>query len=208
MAVTALVMFGVYALAGFGIRTWLQVRATGDTGFRGISGRPGSAEWWAGVSFAVALVAALGGPVAGLAGLAEVDGLDRDWVHVLGVGVAAIGTLATVVTQVAMGDSWRIGVDEAEKTDLVTDGPFAIVRNPIFTAMGVVGLGLALAVPNLVALVGLVVLLLAIHLQVRVVEEPYLMRTHGDRYLGYAARVGRFLPRIGLLKQPQPQSRR
>jgi len=208
MAVTALVMFGVYALAAFGIRTWLQVRATGDTGFRGISGRPGSAEWWAGVSFAVALVAALAGPVAGLVGLGEVNGLGHERVATLGVGVAAIGTLATVVTQMAMGDSWRIGVDKAETTDLVTDGPFAIVRNPIFTAMGVTGLGLALIVPNLVALAGLVVLLLAIHLQVRVVEEPHLMRTHGARYLGYAARVGRFLPRIGLLKQPQPQSRR
>jgi protein-S-isoprenylcysteine O-methyltransferase Ste14 len=33
------------------------------------------------------------------------------------------------------GASWRIGVDPDERTTLVTSGPFAIARNPIFTAM-------------------------------------------------------------------------
>ena len=34
-----------------------------------------------------------------------------------------------------MGRSWRIGVEEGERTDLVTGGPFAIVRNPIYASM-------------------------------------------------------------------------
>ena len=33
----------------------------------------------------------------------------------------------------------------------------------------------------------------------RFVEEPYLRRAHGEAYRAYAARVGRFLPRIGRL---------
>jgi protein-S-isoprenylcysteine O-methyltransferase Ste14 len=39
----------------------------------------------------------------------------------------------------------------------------------------------------------------AIQMQVRAVEEPYLLRTHGDNYAAYAARVGRFLPGLGRL---------
>ncbi len=35
--------------------------------------------------------------------------------------------------------------------------------------------------------------------QVRAIEEPYLVRTHGAAYTGYAARTGRFLPGIGRL---------
>jgi protein-S-isoprenylcysteine O-methyltransferase Ste14 len=99
----------------------------------------------------------------------------------------------------AMGASWRIGVDESERTSLVTDGPFAVVRNPIFSAMLPTSLGLALMVPNWVAFVGVVALFLALELQVRVVEEPYLQRVHGHAYTEYADRVGRFIPGLGKL---------
>src|SRR5262245_6886356 len=34
-----------YLIFAFGVRTWLHWRSTGSTGFRGISGKPGSAEW-------------------------------------------------------------------------------------------------------------------------------------------------------------------
>jgi protein-S-isoprenylcysteine O-methyltransferase Ste14 len=99
-----------------------------------------------------------------------------------------------------MGRSWRIGVDESSRTDLVTKGPFALVRNPIFSAMFLVFLGLLLLAPNAVALVGFVALVVAVELQVRFVEEPYLLRTHGGRYTDYASRVERFVPGAGKLK--------
>jgi protein-S-isoprenylcysteine O-methyltransferase Ste14 len=52
-------------------------------------------------------------------------------------------------------------------------------------------------IPNAMALAGTVVLLAALHLQVRVVEEPYLRRTHGRHYERYAAKTGRFIPGVG-----------
>lgn len=82
----------------------------------------------------------------------------------------------------------------------MTTGAFAIVRNPIFSAMGVAGVGLALIVPNVLAIGGLVVLRVAIEIQVRVVEEPYLARTHGSAWDAYAARVGRFVPRLSTVR--------
>ena len=74
------------------------------------------------------------------------------------------------------------------------------MRNPIFAAMLLVSLGLVLAVPNLIAFFGLVVSLVGIELQVRGVEEPYLTRIHGERYVSYAQRVGRFVPGLGRIK--------
>lgn len=117
-----------------------------------------------------------------------------------------VGLFGTLAAQLTMGDSWRIGVNEHEKTRLVTGGPFAVVRNPIFTAMIPAILGLALLIPNIVALAGFVALVLAVEMQVRLVEEPYLLRTHGEDYSRYASRVGRFVPGIGRLR-PTASSR-
>ena len=102
-----------------------------------------------------------------------------------------------VVAQLEMGSNWRIGVDESKHTELVTSGAFSVVRNPIFTAMGATGIGLALMVPNVVSLLGMILLTVAIELRVRAVEEPFLARLHGAPYAAYAARVGRFLPGLG-----------
>jgi protein-S-isoprenylcysteine O-methyltransferase Ste14 len=60
-------------------------------------------------------------------------------------------------------------------------------------------LGLMLLTPNLLAVASLLALLLALEIQVRAVEEPYLLRTHGETYRRYAAATGRFLPGIGRL---------
>lgn len=199
MIVAALVLYALYLAVGFGVRTWVQWRRTGDTGFRGISGRLGSPEWWAGVLFVVALVAGVLGPVTALFGLDPLAVMSADAVQVLGTVLAVVGVLATFLTQAEMGTNWRIGVDDTERTDLVTSGPFGVVRNPIFTAMAMTGLGLAFMVPNVVALVGFVMLAVALHLQVRVVEEPYLLRAHGTAYAMYAASTGRFLPGLGRL---------
>lgn len=158
-------------------------------------------EW-----LALALFAAVLGPVAGLVGLPEFPLLDRGGVVVAGVGLAVLGVAGTFLTQLAMGDSWRVGVDETEHTELVTAGPFGLVRNPIFTAMLVSGAGIALVVPNVIALLGWVLLLVAIELQVRVVEEPYLRRQHGEPYRRYLATVGRFIPGIGVeVRAPDQQ---
>lgn len=199
----ALALLALHALFGFGIRTAIQIRRTGDSGFRGLSGTPGSAEWWAGVLFAAAIVGAVLGPVAGLLGLPNL--VDHTWVRTVGIVLAVVGIAGTLITQLAMGDNWRIGVDETEQTELVTTGPFALVRNPIFTAMLITGAGIALVVPNLVAVLAWTLLLVAIQLQVRVVEEPYLRRLHGEPYRHYQATVGRYLPRIGPAHTSQPR---
>jgi protein-S-isoprenylcysteine O-methyltransferase Ste14 len=201
--VTAWVAFGLYLLGlllAFGVRSLVQWRRTGDTGWRLDSGPVGSRRWWAKLLFLAALVLGLAGPVGGLAGLDPVPLLDHPGVRVAGLAVAVAGVVATLLAQTAMGTSWRIGVDEAERTTLLTTGAFRIVRNPIFTAMTVTSLGLALAVPNPVSLAATIVLVASIQVQVRTVEEPYLLRTHGDAYASYAAAVGRFLPGVGTIR--------
>ena len=205
MAELALGAYALYLGLAFGLRTLLQIRRTGESGFKGISGRAGSPEWAAGVLFVVALVTGVLAPVLALTETAlPLDALDRPVIRGAGVALFAGGLAATLAAKVAMGDSWRIGVDATERTDLVTSGPFAVVRNPIFAAMLPASLGLVLMVPSAVAIAGFVALALALELQVRVVEEPYLLRAHGHVYADYAGRVGRFVPAVGRLRDHTP----
>jgi protein-S-isoprenylcysteine O-methyltransferase Ste14 len=200
MAVVALVAYLLYMALAFGLRTVIQLRRTGSSGFEGISGRPGSAEWLAGALFVVAIAVGLAAPLLALASVVEpIGALDTTAVHVVGIVLFVAGLAGTLAAQISMGDSWRIGVDENATTAMVTDGAFAIVRNPVFAAMLPASTGLALMVPSVVALAGLVALFVALELQVRIVEEPHLRRVHGADYDRYAARVGRFLPGIGRL---------
>lgn len=201
MALAALIIYLIWAALAFGLRSLLQWRRTGDTGFRGAGLPLGGVQWWARIAFIAALLIGAAGPLAELAGLDPISSLDHPLVRGGGTALALLGVAATLAAQMSMGASWRIGVDENERTDLVTAGAFALARNPIFTAMIITAAGLTAMVPNVIALSGLVLTVAAIQLQVRAVEEPYLLHTHGENYARYAATVGRFLPGIGRLPQ-------
>jgi protein-S-isoprenylcysteine O-methyltransferase Ste14 len=198
MPAIALTLFAVFTALGFGWRSWEQHRRTGSTGFRGISGHLGSVEWLAGVGFVVALIGALAAPLLQLTGVvAPLPVLVAPWIQLTGIVIAVSGIAAMVWAQLDMGDSWRIGVDDGETTTLVRTGLFGRVRNPIFTAMLLFGFGFALVTPNIVAVIAFALLVGSIEVQVRLVEEPYLLRVHGQAYRDYVATVGRFVPGVG-----------
>lgn len=181
----------VFVLLAFGLRSWVHYRRTGSAGYRGLSGRVGSVEWFGGVLFAAAIVLGLAAPLLSLRGDTSVD-----WVR---AAPLVLGIVGTVHAQLAMGDSWRVGVRVSERTTLVRRGPFKLVRNPIFTWMVVALVGVFVMLPSVVSAAAVVAVVVAIELQVRFVEEPYLLRTHGDDYRSYGARTGRFVPFVGRL---------
>ena len=196
----ALVLFSIFGILGFGWRSWVQYRRTGSTGFRGISAG-GLTERVAGIGFVVALIVAVSAPILQETKVVEpLRMLSAVWVQTVGIVVATAGIAATVYAQLDMGDSWRIGLDVNETTTLVHTGVFGRIRNPIYTAMFTFGIGIVLVTPNVVAGAGLILLIATIELQVRRVEEPYLLRTHGDAYRAYTASVGRFIPGVGLIR--------
>jgi protein-S-isoprenylcysteine O-methyltransferase Ste14 len=195
MAVAVLALEAVFFAVAFGFRTVVQLRATGDTGWRLRSG--GAAAATGSGALLVSLVLAVAAPLADLAGPARWSALDRPAVAAAGVTLMVAGSLLTVWAQLAMGPSWRIGYDPSETTALVTRGPFRFVRNAIYTAMLVTMIGLALALPNVVSATLLAVSCVALEIQVRAVEEPYLLRTHPEEYAEYLARTGRFVLGVG-----------
>lgn len=198
MAGWALGFLGVFGALAVGLRAFVQYRRTGSPGISGTSGALGSAEWTGGALFVLGWVLLVAAAVlAARDALDPIGALDTGAVRAAGVGLFWVGLLATLFAQYAMGDSWRIGVEEGDRTELVTGGIFGLVRNPIYTATMPAFVGVALLVPNPVALVGAVALVTGLEIQTRLVEEPYLLKMHGSAYADYAARVGRFVPGSG-----------
>jgi protein-S-isoprenylcysteine O-methyltransferase Ste14 len=199
MAVLDLVLVAAWVGLVSLLRGAFHYRQTGASPVR-LRDRPGSPQWWARVVSTAGVVLAIAAPLAELAGLAPFGALDQPFFRWAGVALVVAGIVITVGSQVAMGRSWRADVDPDARSPLVTNGPFRLVRNPVFTGSAISVVGLALVVPNVVSLLMVVAFLAGLEIQVRLVEEPYLLRVHGDAYRAYAARTGRFVPGIGRLR--------
>lgn len=94
----------------------------------------------------------------------------------------------------AMGRNWSLAARTRSDHDLVTWGPFAKIRHPIYTGLLAMLLAVMLALGHWWGLlVGLP--LFAIGTWIRVREEERLLHARfGRHYEAYAARVKRFVP--------------
>jgi len=114
---------------------------------------------------------------------------------VLGVLLAAAGYVGTLWCYAAMGDTWRMGVNRKEKTDLVCRGPYRSVRHPIYLFQVVMLAGVASLLPTLLSVIVLVVHLVCVWIKA-LDEESHLLTVHGQEYSDYRSRTGRLFPKI------------
>ncbi|CAN5501924.1 isoprenylcysteine carboxylmethyltransferase family protein [soil metagenome] len=199
MAGWALGLMVLYLALAFGVRVAVALRMTGETGISSLGSAP-PVELAGGTLFFAGVLLMGINPALALEGVIGAwDALDSTAAHAGGFVLCAAGIAGTFTAQMAMGSSWRIGVDPAEHTELVTGGIFGLCRNPIYTFMLVAWAGFALLVPSWVALAAGILLFAGIEIQVRLVEEPHMIRSHGEAYLAWARRTGRLIPAVGRL---------
>ena len=114
---------------------------------------------------------------------------------IAGLALVLAGYAGTLWCYAIMGSAWRIGVNQQEKNALVTTGPFARVRHPIYALQILMLAGAVLLLPTICSLV-----LLAFHLACvwlkAADEEAYLIATHGESYRAHLARTGRLFPKL------------
>ena len=95
-----------------------------------------------------------------------------------------------------LGKQWALVARVIEGHDLITAGPYASVRNPIYLSMLGMYLASALAVSRWQALLGgLIVFLAGTAIRIRT-EEKLLRDTFGAQFDDYARRVPALLPRL------------
>lgn len=118
--------------------------------------------------------------------------------RIAGWMLAVLGIAIVATAQTQMGMSWRMGI-VPERTELVMNGLFGHVRNPIFSGMLATLLGMVLVAPCAWTVAGFVLVLVLLAWEARR-EEAHLCMLHGAPYRQYAARVGRFFPFVGRLR--------
>jgi len=108
--------------------------------------------------------------------------------------------LGLILLTVAMaGRLWALlYMAGRKKAELVREGPYSIMRHPLYTFsfVGVVGIGLASE--NVLVLAALVAFVLLYYPFVVRREEAKLVEKFGDSYLEYKAQVPAFIPRLSL----------
>ena len=153
---------------------------------------------WVARGFYVGLPAADGAFLAvysltGAHGPFVLDGLtDHHVIQWIGVACMVVSLVWVVWSQAAMGRSWRMGVNDNARTELIVGGPFAISRHPVYLGIRGTMTGQLLVLPTWPVFVFWVVSELLVQMQARF-EEMRMLRMHEARYAAYCARVRRWL---------------
>lgn len=119
----------------------------------------------------------------------------------VGVALDALAVLAAswavwlaAASVVVLGKQWSLAARVVEGHELATEGPYAIVRHPIYTAMLSMLVATCLVASRWYALpIALAVYLVGTFVRVRS-EERLLRETFGAAYDDYARRVPAVLP--------------
>ena len=111
-----------------------------------------------------------------------------------GFCIGIVGDLIFLISVLCMKDSWRAGIPDRDRTELVTEGIYAFSRNPAFLGFDLQYIGLLLMFCNLLTGMFSVFAITMLHLQI-LQEERYLTAAFGPEYLQYRRHVLRYLGR-------------
>ncbi len=118
--------------------------------------------------------------------------LSSSLIRSVGLIFLHISLIWTMIAQYQMNRSWRIGIDEENKTELIKTGVFSYSRNPIFLGMMLTLTGLFLISPSGLSFTILILSFVVLQIQIRL-EEEFLAKIHGEIYLNYKKATKRWL---------------
>jgi protein-S-isoprenylcysteine O-methyltransferase Ste14 len=113
----------------------------------------------------------------------------------LGAALTLIGLLFTVWARVYLGRNWSGVITIKADHELVTTGPYGVVRHPIYSGLALAFIGTALAVGQWRGVLS-VALALVCFIQRMYTEESWMRMQFGAAYDDYARRVRAFIPGV------------
>jgi protein-S-isoprenylcysteine O-methyltransferase Ste14 len=115
------------------------------------------------------------------------------WSFWLGAAVTAAGLLFAVWAREHLGRNWSSAVTIKQDHELITTGPYAVVRHPIYTGILAGILGTAIALCQVRGFIALALFFLAFWIKLRMEEE--WMRSHfGEAYERYTHQAAALVP--------------
>jgi protein-S-isoprenylcysteine O-methyltransferase Ste14 len=122
------------------------------------------------------------------------EGHPRPWQVALSIVFFLFASLLSWTGTRALGRQWRIDAGLSADHELITSGPYRLVRHPIYTSM----LGILLATGSLITpwwlfLPSLFLFIIGTEIRVRI-EDHLLASQFGDRFAQYRKRVPAYIP--------------
>lgn len=121
---------------------------------------------------------------------------DTAWLPVLGLILTWFGVLIACSARVVLGANWSSEVQVKQGHELVTRGPYRLVRHPIYTGLLLAFAGTALAIGELRGVIALAIVATSFWVKLRL-EERWMREQFGQAYADYMRRVKALVP--GLL---------
>jgi len=126
----------------------------------------------------------------------------KSYADLLSLFLQSIGLI--LVTVCVLGRLWSALYLCGNKTfTLVTQGPYSVVRNPLyfFSFLGVIGIGLTAG--SITGLLLIIFMFMFNYLPTIFDEEKTLERFHNENLSEYLAKVPRLIPNFSLLNEPE-----
>jgi protein-S-isoprenylcysteine O-methyltransferase Ste14 len=121
--------------------------------------------------------------------------IDILYFKLIGFVVGVCGLAICRIAQVTIGKSWRVGIDEDAKPGLIKNGIYKYIRNPTYTGLYLLCLGVLLINPTFLYSYWIFAFFLMMEFQVRC-EEEYLVTQYGNDYNEYCSKTKRYIPFI------------
>jgi len=118
------------------------------------------------------------------------------WAVILGAILFCAAMWVFRRTHKALGRNWSITLQIREKHELISHGPYALVRHPMYTSFLLMALGQAFLLANwVVGLAGVIGFAVLFFLRVDK-EERMMLEIFGPEYRAYMDRTKRVIPYI------------
>jgi protein-S-isoprenylcysteine O-methyltransferase Ste14 len=110
-----------------------------------------------------------------------------------GVAIAVAGLLFAVWAREHLGSNWSRSVTVKQDHELITSGPYALVRHPIYTGILLGFLGTSVAEGQVRSLIAFLLVAVILWAKLRL-EEQWMRSEFGETYEAYAQRVHGLVP--------------
>jgi protein-S-isoprenylcysteine O-methyltransferase Ste14 len=113
---------------------------------------------------------------------------------IIGVALTAIGVGLAILARIHLGPNWGLPMSRKAEPELITTGPYAVIRHPIYTGilLGVLGSAIGISIVWMIAFV----LLAPYFIYSARHEEQLMLEQFPERYAAYMHRTNMLLPYI------------
>jgi protein-S-isoprenylcysteine O-methyltransferase Ste14 len=115
------------------------------------------------------------------------------WPFWLGASVTIAGLLFAVWAREHLGSNWSRSVTIKQGHELITTGPYTLVRHPIYTGIVTGFLGLAIAISQVRGFIAFLLVFLVFWIKLRM-EEQWMHSQFGEAYAIYAHQTSALVP--------------